>query len=227
MSALPLALRRARIRRTESGAVMFIVAMVLAVLASVGIYALAAASNEMRTSGNERQNTQTHYLSQYGIIAASQELAATKAQLYLGLMLSPTTSDSNCISLPGVPATADPMTRACRRIGATELAVGSGWATTPTDTYGGQTPYSATPGSLGPSPLNADFFVEFTSPTMAAAPSRYALNLQFCFVQFTATSTGITQPQYVAAGALTPYYGGEGLEMQRARLVAGPIQCPR
>jgi hypothetical protein len=206
---------------------MFIVAMTLAVLASVGIYALAAASNEVRTSGNDRQNTQTHYLSQYGIIAATEELAATKAQLYLGLMLSPTTSDVHCVSLPNVPATADPMTRACRRIGASELAVGSGWAGTPTDAYGANTPFAATPGSLGPSPLNADFFVEFTAPMMATAPSRYALNLQFCFVQFTASATGITQPQYVSGGALIPYYGGEGLEMQRARLVAGPIQCPR
>jgi hypothetical protein len=212
---------------------MFVVAMTLAVLASVGIYALAAASNEVRTSGNERQNTQTHYLAQYGIIAASQELAATKAQLYLGLMLSAATTDSNCVSLPGVPVTADPMTRACRRIGANELALGAGWATTPTDTYGGSgsstplPPFAGTPGSLGPTPLNADFFVEFTAPTMAAAPSRYALNLQFCFVQFTASAMGITQPQYVASGQLVPYYGGEGLEMQRARLVAGPIQCPR
>ncbi len=219
-----LALRRAQRRRREGGAVMFIVAMTLAVLASVGIYALAAASNEVRTSGNERQSSQTHYLAQYGILAASQELAATKAQFYLGLMLSPQTTDTSCVSLPGVPATADPMTRACRRIGATELAVGSGWATTPTVAYTATTPFTSAPGSLGPTPTKADFFVEFTAPTMASPPSRYALNLSFCFVQFTATSTGITLPQ---TDPTHPYYGGEGVEMQRARLVAGPIQCPR
>ena len=49
---------------------LFVVAMVIAVLASVGLYALAAASIEVRASGNERQNTQTHYLAEYGILAA-------------------------------------------------------------------------------------------------------------------------------------------------------------
>ncbi|MGD0674162.1 MAG: hypothetical protein ABSC94_02010 [Polyangiaceae bacterium] len=227
MQTIDLAKRRARGRRRESGAALFIVAMTLAVLASVGMYALASASNEVRTSGNERQNTETHFLSQYGVLAASEELAATKAQFYLGLMLSPSTSDQNCLSLQGVPPTADPMTRACRRVGATELAIGSNWASTPTDAYTGAVPYGATPGSLGQTPVKADFFVEFTAPTMANAPARYALGLQFCFIQFTATSTGITQPQVQTGAVMTPYFGGEGLEAQRARLVAGPVQCPR
>lgn len=202
---------------------MFIVAMALAVLASVGIYALAAASNEIRTSGNERQSTQSHYLSQYGVIASAQELASTKAQFYLGLMLSQ--PDVNCVSLQGVPANAGPMTRACRRMGMQELAAGSGWSANATVPYAYTTPYAGAPGSLGPMPLSPDFYIELTEPTTTTAPSGYALSLQFCFIEMTTSSVGITRPNY--STTTNAFFGGEGLEMQRARLVAGPIQCPR
>ena len=66
------------------GAVMFVVAMTIAVLASVGMYALAAASSEVRTSGNERQNTQTHYLPSTACWATPRDDG--QAQFYLGLM---------------------------------------------------------------------------------------------------------------------------------------------
>jgi hypothetical protein len=222
-SRSPAAARWSR-RREERGAAMFIVAMTLAVLGSVGVYALVAAANEVRTSGNERQNTQTHYLSEYGVLGTAHEIVASKAQFYLGLML--TQPDSPCVSLPNVPATAAPMTRACRRLGATEL--GQMWTSSPiTIPYGSTTPYVAgvTPGSFGPMPVNGDFFVELTDPTQAQAPARYATDLHFCFIEMTATSSGITQP--VIAGQPSGVYANEGIEQQRARLMAGPVQCPR
>jgi hypothetical protein len=236
MNRLALAKRRSRRRHRDAAAVLFIVAMTLAVLASVGMYALAAASNEVKTSGNARQSSQTHYLSQYGILVASEELAGSKAKLYLGPMLQ--SPDTNCVSLPGVPAfgTAgiDPMVTACRRVGAQEFHDSSGvWLAPPTTAYLGLTPFATAqvPGSLGPIPLKADFYVEFTSPTAAKSASGYGLNSQVCFLAFTATSVGITQPQAVsgtgATASTSPFFGGEGLEMQRARLVAGPITpCP-
>ncbi len=217
---------RARRRRTGSGAAMFVVAMTLTVLASVGVYALAAASNEVRTSGNERQNTQTHYLSEYGVIGTNHEIIASKAQFYLGLMMR--TPDTSCVSLPGVPSSAAPITRACRRLGSSEL--GQAWTQQNAQIfvpYGGTVPYQASqgPGSLGPTPMNPDFFVELTDPNKAADAKRYAKDLSFCFIRVTATSTGITQP--LIPGQPTAVYANEGVEVQRARIVAGPIQCPR
>jgi hypothetical protein len=236
-SALAAAKRRVRRRRREAGATMFIVAMTLAVLASVGIYALAAASSEVRTSGNARQSTQTHYLSQYGIVVASEELAATRAQLYLGVMLA--NPDKNCTSLQTVPAfgTAgvDPMVTACRRMGAQEFHDSSGvWLAQPTLAYSGKVPFdpsATTPGSLGPTPLKGDFYVEFTAPTSTKAASGYGLSSQACFIQFTAMSVGLTQPQLItgsgSSAAANTYFQGEGVETQTARLVAGPITpCP-
>jgi len=225
MSAVVLAKVRARRRRGEDGAVMFIVAMILAVLASVGIYALAAASLEIKSSGNERQNTQTHYLAEYGVLGASYVMTATRAQFYLGLMLS--NPDYPCVSLPGVAQTADIMQRACRRMGLAEIS--AGWQSPATVLYSGSAPYSASPGSLGPTPMTADFFVELTAPTVASAPPNYALDLHFCFIQMTATAVGLTQPLYpwMQSADQTGTFAGEGMEMQRARFVAGPVQCPR
>jgi hypothetical protein len=228
MHALALAKRRSRRRRREAGAAMFVIAMAIAVLASVGIYALAAASSEVRTAGNERQSTQTHYLATYGVIGATHELTATKAQFYLGLML--TVPDSPCVSLPGVAPTADALVRACRRIPASEL--GAPWTMpTVTQAYGGSVPLAPgqNPGTFGPTPMNGDFFLELTNPVQLSPPARYATDLHFCFIQFTATSGGITQPVFPAqpGGGAVSQFTGEGTEFQRARIVAGPVSCPR
>jgi hypothetical protein len=224
MDALEVAKRRARARRRQGGAAMFIVAMTLAVLASVGIYALAAAASEVRTSGNERQNTQSHYLAEYGVIGAAHEISATTAQWYLGVML--TAPDTLCVALPGVPSTAPPTTRACRRVGSVEL--GTPWKTAVTVPYAAnKQAFEADPGSLGPIPMSGDFFVELTDPSQTTSPARYALGLNLCFIGVTATSTGITRPNFVNISDLTAGIAGEGVEVQRARFVAGPIQCPR
>jgi hypothetical protein len=231
-STLAVAKRRARGRRRQAGAAMFIVAMTLAVLGSVGIFALAAASMEVRTSGNERQNTQTHYMAEYGVIGAAHELTSASVKWQLGVMLDPGHRDglkpgstgAPCVALQNVPATEDAMTLACRRLGSAEL--GASWPA------GAITvPYTTTPlmsnvdpGSLGPIPMKGDFFVELTDPWKANTPPRYALDLNFCFIEMTVTAGGITQPVFVDP---TSTVAGEGIELQRARFVAGPIQCPK
>ena len=205
---------------------MFIVAMTISVLASVGIYALAAAASEVRTSGNERQNTQTHYLAEFGIMGVADQITTSRAQWYLGLML--TQPDTPCLALPGIPTTSSPMNLACRRMGAAEL--GSSWAINPSIVdYAGSAAFAAStnPGTLGPIPMHGDFFVELTDPSQGNAPPRYALNLNFCFIGLTASSNGLTQPIYAGATDLKGRYAAEGVELQRARIIVGPIQCPK
>jgi hypothetical protein len=224
MNALALAKRRTARRHGEGGAIMFVVAMTTAVLASVGVFALAAAATEVRMSGNERQNTQTHYLAEYGVLGVAREMSATKADLYVRLMR--TSPDTPCASLPYVPSTASPNTLACRRIGSPEMS--SAWAVPVLNAYTGNAPYApgVTPGSLGATTLKGDFFVELTEPTQATAPPRYSLDAHLCFTQLAVTSSGITQPQYpTMANPTTAMFGGEGVESQRARIVVGPLRC--
>jgi hypothetical protein len=234
--ALSLAKKRAARRRDGVGAVMFVVSMTLAVLASRGLYALTAAKTELTTSGYERQNAQTHYLAEYGVLGAAQEITATKAQYYVGLMFS--NAEPQCVSLPGIVngtdtilnKPADPMLAACRRIGSQELYSkgngGQGWQKQVLDPYTGTVSFQngVNPGSLGPVMEQGDFFVELTEPTQAPPPPGYGLNLNFRFVLLTVSASGITQP--MIANNDTARFGGEGLESERARFVAGPIQWP-
>ncbi len=219
--------RRALVRRDQDGAALFIVAMALAVLASVGVFALAAASAEAKSAGYERTATQSNYLASYGVLGGAHEMVASKAQLYLGLMI--TTPDPICMALPNVPATASILTRACRRLGSQEL--GTAWLPNSNilDPYAGTVPFQQgiPPGSLGPTPMQGDFFVELTDPTKYTAPKRYDLNLNMCFVELTATSNGLTHPLFPASPNYTATFGEEGIVVHRARWIAGPLPCPR
>ncbi len=219
--ALTLAKRRARRRSRDGGAVMFIVAMTLVVLASVGVYALAAASTEVKMSGNERQNTQTHYLASYGILGTTQAMV-DKGGLYVKLMLDPANTELCPLSLPGVTQVTEVAKKGgCRRIPSSELS--NDWATKQaTVPYGGPVAFTPKqdPGSLGPTPINADIYVEIA----AALPSSKAPGYDTgCFCQVTVTSMGMTQPVWAGAPDVTGQFGGEGLEMQRARVVVGPF----
>jgi hypothetical protein len=221
-STLALAKRRAARRRLQGGAIMFIVAMTIAVLASVGIYALVAATTEVRMAGNERQNTQTHYLAEYGILGAARQMSATIADKYIQLMAS---NPDKCLSLAAVPATASPLALECRRLGGSQ-EFQQFWSPTVkvTDPYGGNVAYAATftPGSFGPIPMKGDFFVELTEPSQQPAPG-YS---DQCADLMTVTSYGLTQPQYpLIASSNTGVYGGEGVEVQRARITALPVPC--
>ncbi len=230
MSALFLAKHRARARRRSRGAIVFIVSMTLAVLASLGLYALAAASTEVKTSGYGRQAAQTHYLSEYGVAAAANDMNGTNAPLYLSLMRDPTKRDSNCVSLQGVQVTAADLSKACRRMGAAELS--SVWGK---NLYGNNVKAvekfdgTSTAGSLGPFAISGDFFVEITDPAQAAPVAGNGTNMPMCYVQYTVTSVGITQPDTNLIQNLPPtaLYGSESLETSRGRITAGPQPCPK
>ena len=50
---------------------MFVVAMTIAVLGAIGMWAIQSAALEVRMAGFGRQATQTHYLAEYGALAAT------------------------------------------------------------------------------------------------------------------------------------------------------------
>ena len=228
-----LAKRRAARRSASAGAVMFIVAMTVTVLAAVGLYALSATSAEIKTTGYERQSSQTHYLSEYGVLGASQQISGTQAQLYIGLMVS--RPDTGCVSLRGIPASGvtswgqvpGPLARSCRRMGSGELAgaaANGGWQNPVLEPY--QPSQPTKPGSLGSVPISGDFFIEMTDPNQASPPAGFDLKLGLCFTQVTISSTGITQP-VLPTGNEAAVFGSEGLETARARITGGPIRCPQ
>jgi hypothetical protein len=218
--------RNARRRATQSGAVVFIVAMTLAVLASLGLYALQSASAEVKTSGYSRQNAQSHYLSEYGTLTGANAMSGTTGQLYLAMMKNTTQMDTSCLSLQGVDLTnASNLTKACRRMGSSEMA--SAWGTSKPAIIAAK-PNAA--GSLGPYALTGDFYVEVTDPATGGAMWGIDTRLGLCFQQFTLMAVGITEPDQAMLASqgvtLTPtaLYGNQGMEMSRARITAGPMR---
>jgi hypothetical protein len=214
-----LAKARARRRTRDAGAVMFIVAMTLAIIAAMGMYALNIAATEVKTAGYIRQQTQAYYLSEFGELASTEEVKGPKVQMYRDLAIK--TPDTNCTSLYGIPSTAGALPLACRRVGSAEI--GSQWNPTAMPLSGKLLdPYVSnanenTRGSSG-NPSAFDFYVEFTDPTQKTPPPGYSTEQGLCFLEFTAASVGITP---LAAGA----YMTEGLQTSRGRIIGGPIRC--
>ncbi len=207
MNRLELATSRAAIRQNQSGAVMFLVTMTLSVLASVGLYALAAATSEVTASGSARQATQTHYLAEYGVVAGAHLMSASRAQTYIATMI--TSPDTGCWSLPSSVSTlTDPISRACSHVASTEMALADNWDSG--NTF---------PTSYGQTEATPNFIVEYTGLAKASSPPDYALNLNICFVEMTASAFGTTMPPLSTQAS--PF--GYGVETQRARLIAGPV----
>ena len=204
---------------------MFIVAMTLAVIAAMGIYALQIASAEVRTSGFVRQSAQTQYLAAYGIGTAAQALSGANAQIYNSLMMQ--NPDKNCFSLTGV-GSGNALQRACHRAGSFELQ-GQMASTNTLVLASTSSSDDASRGSVGVG--YPDFYVEVTDPNQRQPPTGFATNSSLCFTQFTVSAFGLTPNTVVAAAsdtfATTEGAGflSEGLQVARARVLSGPITC--
>jgi Tfp pilus assembly protein PilX len=73
-------------RQGERGAAIFIVVMVLTMLTAVGVFAIRAASLAEAASGYDRQNTQNHYVGEYGLHGAVTELSSPRRDWYYNQM---------------------------------------------------------------------------------------------------------------------------------------------
>jgi hypothetical protein len=213
---------------------MFIVAMTLAVLAAMGVYALQIASDEIKTAGFVRQQLQTQYLSEYGVSAIAQALS-NNSQMYATIMSSQ--PDTGCYSLFQIStqSTANPQAQACHRAGSPELGgqvVPSG--TSPATLLSAWTASGSdlTRGMIGIQ-SSPDFFVEVTDPNQRQPPPGYATNASapVCFIQVTASAFGLTPMTQTSSATdtflagSTPGFLSEGLEMSRARVMFGPVRC--
>jgi len=223
---------RWRARARERGAVVFIVAMTLAVLASLGMFALISASSEVKSAGYERQSVQTHYLAEYGMVAAAQKLGPDYAQAIEAQMRNSTDYNASyarnhCVSLESVPSTADAPSRECKILRMTDLT--QGW-TAPFNATPLRAVSGSTPGSLGFTALNGFFTVEVTDPVFGQPKAGMAVLGQplttMCPVTFTVTTFGATFPNN-ASSNVTQTYGAAGVEQGRGRLTGGPIPCPQ
>lgn len=236
-----LAKQRAARRSSQGGAVMFIVAMTLTLLGAMGAYALIVASREVSISGYLRQNLQTHYLSEWAVLGAAEELSLNAIYQYgctknpAGCPPFPTPVPPTlvCPSLIGVPivgAGSPPATipsNGCRFLTQTQLTTqptASQW--TPLATSTPNTP--ATGKDLGNISVAPNFNVEFTDPYTVSVGSGFGTasgtvhgGSPTCLGVVTVTSFGLTPPP----SGVSPYYqtASEGLEISKAKVTAGVV----
>jgi hypothetical protein len=208
---------------------MFIVAMTLAVIAAMGVYALQIASTEVKTAGFVRQQIQTQYLSQYGTGAMTQALTYN-AQTYASVMMQQ--PDQFCYSLFQISTqpTANAQSQACHRAMSAELGTQVVQGGAPAQLLSAPAAYSPTSdltrGQLG-LPIAPEFFVEVTDPYQRQPPPGYSNNSSttICFKEVTASAMGMTPTTVIANANDSTAFLSEGLEMSRARIEFGPVRC--
>jgi Tfp pilus assembly protein PilX len=91
-------LRRARLRRREGGAVLFIVAVTLGLLAVMGVYGLTAASNDVRAAGDMRQALQGQRAGEAAMVMTAETFNPTVAATLVAQMSNNVGQTKTCKS---------------------------------------------------------------------------------------------------------------------------------
>lgn len=216
-------------RRDERGTAIFIVVMVLTLLTAVGVFAIRASSMSISTAGYERQNTQNHYVGEYGMLGTVTELSTTRRSAYITKMS--TSGDTCWAAQNAAPGVGVPVP--CYRVYARDVqnSLLSGRVLfEPSSADGGTL---VTPGSLGPAPLDGDFVVEMTDPGPVGLPVAGTdvggTGPRFRYLQVTLTSIGQVRPSGDPActdpspGVASTSAALAGNETGRAFIVVGPL----
>jgi Tfp pilus assembly protein PilX len=202
-STLLLARRRARLRRRSAGAAVFIVAVTLGVLAVMGVYALTATANEVRSAGHVREAMQGQRAAEFAMMATAETYSSIIGGVLIKKSRNPDTVNgrsTNCRS--SRPPSTDLRfvdSEAClylteEQMGTVAKSVNSmkqpttviAGCTTPADCnfFWGQ---GATPGSFGPVVNRPFLHVEVSNPIDVPPPPGMSLDGSWTFTQVTAT----------------------------------------
>jgi hypothetical protein len=200
-------------RSQERGVAIFIVVAVLTMLTALGIFAMKAASMATLSSGYERQNTQNHFASEYGMLAATTELGSSRSNGHLKkLLIGADTCAANSNFGP------DSGTLPCYHLYANDIQ-----RNVAVPLFA---PAGAAPGSLGLAPLDGDFDVEITDPGPVGilVPGDDLGKTKSKYLQVTLTSTGQVRPAADGGGVSAASCAMAGNETGRAFVVIGPTQ---
>jgi len=212
-------------RANQRGAAIFVVVMVLTMLTAIGVFAMRAASLTTTASGYDRQNTQNHYVGEYGLLGAVTELSTTRRSAYVDKMAKGVEkcSATKNVSDPGMGVP-------CYHLFANDVQ------RTVSDNFTGRPLFEPSnagagtrlePGSLGPAPLDGDFVVEMTDPgpvgTPVAGTDVGGGTAKFRYLQVTLTSIGQVRPAGNPSACVANTAAVAGNETGRAFVVIGPL----
>ena len=203
-------------RKSERGATVLVVVMVLTLVTAIGVFAVRNSSKIDQAVGYSRQSSQTAALAELGTTAALSEFGANKASLYVTQMIN---RPETCFANGQLPNTSTP----CARLFRADIEA-STLDTLLEPTGAGEV------GSLGPTgSMMGDIYVEVTEryPTgrpVAGTDLSGTGGVELKYAKVTLTTTAQIRPAAanndvcdagVAAVAAN--------KVMRARVVVGPI----
>lgn len=207
---------RLRARRDQRGAILFVVAMTIALLGALGVYALGAATSEIRTSGYARQAAQTHYVSEYGTVAMLDAFSPANASYFDAQMLiAPATMGCKSAVSPSAPSSTA-IAQRCAKV--PQEYFRAAWTGA---SNGGDQVVLSDSLSPGVSTATPRFTSELTEPITGGFQPGFDVNNGKCFRRYTITTYG--QLQNNAANDATTITLGR--EIGRARVTTGPFDC--
>lgn len=209
--------RRVRARRSREGAILFVVAMTLALLGAIGAYAMSGATSEIRTSGYARQAAQSHYVSELGTLAMVDAFSPLNASYFdAQMLLAPATAQCKSSLPSATPTTTPTVAQRCAKV--PQEYFSTAWKTGSATVTGSSTPFK--PSSLSPTgstALTPRFTSEITDPITGGFQPGFDVNNGKCFRRYTITTYG----QLSNAGETLTL----SREIGRARVTAGPFDC--
>jgi hypothetical protein len=220
----------ARSRGDERGAAIFVVVMVLTMLTAIGVFAVRASSMAGAASGYERQNTQNHYVSEFGLLGAVTELSTTRRSAYVTKMAQ----GEDCMATRGMVLPTGGATKApCYTLYAKNVqdSVSQNFNGRPLfESSSADAGTVTTPGSLGPAALQGDFKVEMSDPGPVGMPVAGTdvggTGVRFKYLQVTLTAIGQVRPASDPTcdpNSSANTAGIAGNETGRAFVVIGPL----
>ena len=211
-------------RCDERGAALFVVMLVVMMLSGVGLFAARSATLSITASGYERQMTQTHYITEYSILAITSELSTNRKDAYVRTMAEK--PDSKCKASQGVTGAT------CYRFGYSDIEGQLSAQDAKAKLVVASDQKTQTPGGLGLGSLEPNFLVEMSDLAPANPPvygndltSAGAVNLTYMAV--TLTATGQIHSSIVNKSTVDNAIAGTAsVETARAHLIVGPLRRP-
>ena len=221
--SLPLLVHLRR-RRRQRGAAVFVVVMVITLLLGIGVLAARSATLGTAASGNERQMTQTHYMTEYAMLLAVAKLSPdptgqSSPSSYITHASDPGFGDYGlCMAQKNQVVPAANLTRpTCYRLSYDEI-----------DKQMAPADHVLNPYGLGSPTIEGYFWVELTDVSGPAAPQAGMLANAGAqspqFYDVTATAIAQIRTKNTGGGTLDPSASGtQSTELSRAFLRVGPI----
>jgi len=214
-----LALRRARARRREAGAVMFIVVVTLGLLAVMGVYGLSATSADVKAAGHLREALQAQRAGEQALTLTAETLNPRSVSPLIAQMTTAGRT-ANCKTAAALTAgvTPVPPAAACLRLTETGMraaaVAANPWTTGTNVAYPDST---FAPDSFGPVSSIPNINVELSDPFDVQRPG---FDASMRFTQVTATVFVDIR------STVDPSAPSQAIVSGRGRLTVGPIGPP-